>query len=87
MTETQVVQVATPEPQQQQQPQPQPQQQVPWYRKNNGSLPLGSCIGGIPIYLHWSFFLLLGLMLVSVLFSHATDGSYWLLILLLYGKF
>lgn len=57
--------------------------QQPWYKK--GSIPLGSCIGGIPIYLHSSFFVLLVIMLLSSLLSHATDVSYWIMILLLFG--
>ena len=68
--------------QQQQQSAPAAQEQA-WYKK--GALPLGSCIAGIPIYLHWTFFALLGIMLVSSLFSHATDVAYWVMILLLYG--
>lgn len=59
------------------------QQNQPWYQK--GALPLGSCIGGIPIYLHWSFFALLLIMLLSTLISNADDPAYWGIILLLYG--
>lgn len=59
------------------------QQNQPWYSK--GSLPLGSCIGGIPIYLHWSFFALLLMMVLSTLITNASDPQYWALILLLYG--
>jgi len=55
----------------------------PWYQK--GALPLGSCIGGIPIYLHWSFFALLAIMLLSSLLAHATDPQYYALIALEYG--
>lgn len=75
MAATEVVQV---------QQAPPAQQRGPWYK--NGSLPLGSCIGGVPIYLHWSFFLLLGIMMLSVLITRPSDGSYWLLIILIYGE-
>ncbi|CAB9519316.1 Peptidase family M50 [Seminavis robusta] len=61
----------------------QPQREGAWYKQ--GAIPLGSCIGGISIYLHWSFFALLGIMLISTLLSNASDGNYWLLIILLYG--
>jgi hypothetical protein len=65
-------------------PAPAPtQRNQPWYTK--GSLPLGSCIMGIPIYLHWSFFALLGIMLLSTLLYNASDPEYWALIALLYG--
>ena len=63
--------------------QQQQQQQSSWYQK--GAIPLGSCIGGIPIYLHWSFFGLLAIMILSTLISNSTDAKYWALIILMYG--
>lgn len=65
-------------------PSQQAEQDQPWYSK--GSVPLGSCIQGIPIYVHWSFFALLGMMMLSTLLSgNAGDGAYWGFIILLYG--
>jgi len=57
----------------------------PWYQK--GALPLGSCIGGIHIYLHWSFFALLLMVVASTLLTDSlrSDGAYWGVMLLLYG--
>ena len=55
----------------------------PWYKK--GAVRLGACIWGIPIYVHWTFFLLLALMILSTLINGATDGKMWGVILLLYG--
>ena len=61
---------------------PQPQGYQPWYTK--GSLPLGSCIFGIPMYLHWTYFALLGIMLLFTLIR-SEDAKYWAVIALIYG--
>jgi hypothetical protein len=59
------------------------QEQQAWYKK--GSLPLGSCICGIPIYLHCTFFILLAIMIITSFLSHPSDPAVIGLIALVYG--
>ncbi|KAL3784960.1 hypothetical protein ACHAW5_010412 [Stephanodiscus triporus] len=53
------------------------------------AVPLGSCVAGIPIKLHWSFFLLLLLELISSFLNFNVEGNKYpmliLLIVVLYG--
>jgi hypothetical protein len=59
------------------------QQQQAWYKR--GSFPMGSCIGGIPIYVHYSFFALMVIMLLSAMIGHSSDPAYWGVIAIVYG--
>jgi hypothetical protein len=49
------------------------------------AISLGSCIYGIPIRLHYSFFLLLLLQFVSALLSHGQYPILMLFVVVLYG--
>lgn len=61
-----------------------PQEQRAWYTK--GSIPLpAKCLCGIPTYIHYSFFLVMVIMLLSALIGHSSDPAYWGLIALVYG--
>ena len=46
---------------------------------------LGSCISGIPIQLHWSFFLLLLLEFANAVLSYNSYPLYILFVVILYG--
>lgn len=50
------------------------------------SVSLGSCVAGIPVTLHYSFFLLLALEFVNAIIHHSKDYPVFILfVLVLYG--
>lgn len=52
----------------------------------SSAVSLGSCIGGIPITLHWSFFLLLALEFINALIKYWRNYPiYILFVIVLYG--